>query len=164
MREETRHELQSIRDDINKLSASVDERVSRHINSTKEQHNLRREIRTELNVAKQEISTFMQDVNKSNREVRDSFCQSELANAQKFPELDREVAELREKISRGTRTVQADSDCDSESRCKECPLFNSAGAYSGGRLWRFDADSRSQTVYRNDFLIPVNRLTPTVTL
>jgi hypothetical protein len=32
----------------------------------------------ELNVAKQEISTFMRDVNKNNQEVRDSFCQSEL--------------------------------------------------------------------------------------
>ena len=39
---------------------------------------------TELNVAKQEISTFMQDVNKNNQEVRDSLCRSELANAQKF--------------------------------------------------------------------------------
>ena len=77
MREATRHEIQSIRDDLNKLSASVDERVSRHINSTKEQHdNLRKEMNTELNVAKQEISTFMQDVNKNNQEVRDSFCQS----------------------------------------------------------------------------------------
>ena len=48
----------------------------------------------------------------------------------------------------GTRTVQAHlgSDSDSESRRqsalvgpsrrKECPLFNSAGAYSGGRLRR----------------------------
>ena len=101
MREETRHELHSIRDDINKLSASADERVSRHINSTKEQHNnLRKEMNTEPNVAKQEISTFTQDVNKNNREVRDSFCQSELANAQKFAELDREVVELREQIAR----------------------------------------------------------------
>jgi len=48
---------------------------------------------------------------------------------------------------KGTRTVQADSvsDADSESRHKECPLFISAGAYSGGRL--------SQTVCQNDFLI-----------
>jgi len=38
LREETRQEIQSIRDDLNKLSASVDERVSRHIYSTKEQH------------------------------------------------------------------------------------------------------------------------------
>ena len=55
---------------------------------------------TDLNVAKQEINTFMQDVNKNNQEVRDTFCQSEWANAQKFAELDREVAELREQISR----------------------------------------------------------------
>jgi len=55
---------------------------------------------TELNIAKQEISTFTQDVNKNNREVRDCFCQSELANAQKFADLDREVAELREQIAR----------------------------------------------------------------
>jgi len=97
LREETRHEIHSIRDDLNKLSTSVDERVSRHITSTKEQHyNLCKETNTELNVAKQEISTFMQDVNKNNQEVRDSFCRSELANAQKFAELDREVAELRE--------------------------------------------------------------------
>jgi hypothetical protein len=44
------------------------------------------------------------------------------------------------------------------SRRKECPLFNSAGAYSGGRLRRVGADSRSQTVYRNDFLILVPTL------
>jgi flagellin-like hook-associated protein FlgL len=42
----------------------------------------------------------MQDVSKNNQEVRDSFCQSELASAQKFAELDREVAELREQIFR----------------------------------------------------------------
>jgi hypothetical protein len=42
----------------------------------------------------------MQDVNKNNQEVRDSFCQSELAYAQKLAKLDREVAELREQISR----------------------------------------------------------------
>ena len=60
---------------------------------------------TELNAAKPEISTFMQDVNKNNQEVRDSFCQSELANAQKFAELDREVAELREQISRVANNI-----------------------------------------------------------
>ena len=56
--------------------------------------------------------------------------------------------------------MQADSgsDSDSESRRKECPLFNSAGAYSGGRDQRVGADSRSQTVYRNDFLIFVQTL------
>jgi ElaB/YqjD/DUF883 family membrane-anchored ribosome-binding protein len=86
------------RDNLNKLSASVDETISRHINSTKEQHDsLRKEMNTELNVAKQEIRTFMQDVNKYNQEVRDSFCRSELATAHKFSE---EVAELREQISR----------------------------------------------------------------
>jgi len=106
LREEIRHEIQSIRDDLNKLSTSVDESVSRHINSAKGQHdNLRKEIKTELNVVKQEISAFMQDVNKSNQEVRDSFCQSELANAQKFAELDREVEELREQISRVTNNI-----------------------------------------------------------
>jgi ElaB/YqjD/DUF883 family membrane-anchored ribosome-binding protein len=70
LREETRHEIQSIRDDLNKLSTSVDERVSKYINSTKEQHNnLRKEMNTELNMAKQEISMFMQDVNKNIQEV-----------------------------------------------------------------------------------------------
>ena len=44
------------------------------------------------------------------------------------------------------------------SRSKECPLFNSAGAYSGGRLRQVGADSLSQTVYRNDFLILVPTL------
>jgi len=29
----------------------------------------------------QEISTFMQDINKNNQETQDSSCQSELANA-----------------------------------------------------------------------------------
>ena len=101
MREETRHEIQLIRDDLNKLSTTVDERVSRHINSSTAQHdNLLKEMNTELNVAKQEVNTFMQVVNKNNQELRDSFCQSELANAQKFAELDRKVAELREQISR----------------------------------------------------------------
>jgi len=62
--------------------------------------------------------------------------------------------------SKGTRIVQADSgsDPDSDSRRKECPLFNSAGAYSGGRLRRVGADSRSQTVYQKDFLILVPTL------
>jgi len=53
-----------------------------------------------LNVAKQETNTFMEDVNKNNQEVQDSFCQSEQVNAQKFAEIDREVAESREHISR----------------------------------------------------------------
>jgi hypothetical protein len=44
------------------------------------------------------------------------------------------------------------------SRRKESPMFNSAGAYSGGRRRRVGADSRSQTVYRNDFLILVPTL------
>jgi len=101
LREETRHEIQSIRDDLNKLSVSADERVSRHIKSTKEQYdNSRKEMNSELNVAKQEISRFMQEASKNNQEVRDSFCQSELANAQKFAELDRAVAEMRDQISR----------------------------------------------------------------
>jgi hypothetical protein len=101
LREEIRHEVQPIRDDPTKLSASVDERGSRHINSTKEpDDSLRKEMNTKLNLTKQEISTYMQDVNKNNQEVRDSFCQSELANAQKFAELDREVAELKEQMSR----------------------------------------------------------------
>jgi hypothetical protein len=105
MVEETRHEMQSFRDDL-KLSASVDQRVSRHMNSTKEQHDsLRKEMNTELNVTKQEISTFMQNISKNNQKVRDNFCRSELANAQKFAELDREVADLREQISRvGNKT------------------------------------------------------------
>ena len=99
MRGETGHEIQSITDDLNKLSTIVDERVSGHINSTKEQHvTLRKEMNTELIVAEQEISTVMHDVNKNNQEVRDCFCQSELADAQKFAELDRGVAELREQI------------------------------------------------------------------
>jgi hypothetical protein len=87
--------------DLNKLSASVDDRVSRHTDNTKQQHDsLHKEMNTELNVAKQERSTFMQDVNKNNQEVRDSFCRSKLANARNFAEPDREVAELREQISR----------------------------------------------------------------
>ena len=91
LREEKRREIHSIRDDLNKPSASVDERITKHVNSTKEQNdNLREEMNTELNVAKQEISTFMQAVNKNNQEVRDSFCQSELTNAQKFVELRRQ--------------------------------------------------------------------------
>ena len=45
---------------------------------------------------------------------------------------------------------------------KECPLFISVGVYSGGRLHWVDADSWSQTVCRNEDIIPVNRLTPTL--
>jgi len=101
LREERRSERQSIRDDLTKLSASVDERVSTHMNSTKEQNNsLRKEMNTKLNVTKQEMSTFMQDVNKNNQDVREGFCQSELVNAQKFAELDRELGVLKEQISR----------------------------------------------------------------
>jgi hypothetical protein len=44
------------------------------------------------------------------------------------------------------------------SRRKECPLFISASAYSGGRRRRVGADNLSQTVYRNDFLILVPTL------
>jgi ElaB/YqjD/DUF883 family membrane-anchored ribosome-binding protein len=101
LREQTRHKIQSIRDSLNRPSTRVDERVSRHIKSTKEQHdNLGKEMSTGLNVAKQKRSKFMQDVNKNNQEVRDGFCRSELANSHKIAELDREVAELREQISR----------------------------------------------------------------
>jgi len=38
----------------------------------------------------------------------------------------------------------------------KCPLLNSAGAYSCGRLRWVDAGSRSQMACRNDFLIPVS--------
>ena len=49
LREETRHQILRL---INELSSSVDERVSRHADSTKEQHDsLRNEMNTELNVA-----------------------------------------------------------------------------------------------------------------
>jgi len=130
LREETRHEIQSIRDDLNKLSTSVDESVSRHINSTKEQHNnLRKEMHTQLNVAKKEINTFRQDVNKSNQEMRDSFCQSELANVQKFAELDREVTELREQISRrgnNTRVQPNDSTLSDVSQVQPSQPGNNA--------------------------------------
>ena len=64
---------------------------------------------------------------------------------------------------KGMRIVQADSVPTpilrvGASRRKECPLFNSAGANGGGRLRWVGADSRSQTVYRNDFLILVPTL------
>jgi len=60
LREETRLKIQPIRDDLNKLSASVYERVSRHINSTVDQHDSwHMDINTELNLARKEISTFM---------------------------------------------------------------------------------------------------------
>jgi ElaB/YqjD/DUF883 family membrane-anchored ribosome-binding protein len=95
LRADTRHEIQLITDDLNKLSASVDERVSRHINSTKEQHvSLRKEMNTQLNVAMQDISTFMQDVGKNMQEVRGSFCRSELAYTQNFARLDSEGANM----------------------------------------------------------------------
>ena len=48
------------------------------------------------------------------------------------------------------------------SRRKKCPLFNSAGVCSVGRLGRVVLDSQSRMVYRNEDIIPVNRLTPTV--
>jgi hypothetical protein len=66
------------------------------------------------------------------------------------------------RFSKGTRIVQADSgfDSDSESRRQSAQRmpFISAGAYSGGRRRRVGADSLRQTVYRNDFLIPVPTL------
>ena len=93
MTEETRQEIPAIRDDLNKLSACVDDRISRcinplnaelnpirhllalvgarhivhvsriRVNSAKKQHdNLRKEMNNELNVAKQEIRTLMQEV------------------------------------------------------------------------------------------------------
>ena len=42
------------------------------------------------------------------------------------------------------------------SRRKECPLFNSAGAVEWWQAPAGRPDSRSQAVYRNDFLIPVS--------
>jgi ElaB/YqjD/DUF883 family membrane-anchored ribosome-binding protein len=98
--DETRQEIQSVRDELNKLSSSVDERVSRHIKSTKHEHEvLHKEINAELKVAKQEINILKQDVNKRNQEVQDSFSRSELVNAQKFAEVDKQVADLREQVS-----------------------------------------------------------------
>jgi len=48
--------------------------------------------------------------------VREGFCQSELANAQKFAELDREVAELKEQISRvaNNTSVQPNNPASSD--------------------------------------------------
>ena len=65
-----------------------------------------------------------------------------IANMRNFDELEdsagteaASAAACTDPVPKGTRTVQADSvsDADSESRHKECPLFISAGAYSGGR-------------------------------
>jgi hypothetical protein len=66
-------------------------------------------------------------------------------------------------LSKGTRIVQADSgsDTDSESRrqsAQRTSFFISTDAYNGGRFRRIGADSRSQTVYRNDFFILVPTL------
>jgi hypothetical protein len=63
-------------------------------------------------------------------------------------------------VPKGARIMQADSgfDSDSQSRRKVCPLFISAGVYIGGRLRRVGADSLSQTVYWNHFLILVPTL------
>jgi hypothetical protein len=55
-------------------------------------------LRKEIN-AKQEIDILKQDVNKRNQEVQDSSCRSELANEQKFAEVDKQVADLREQVS-----------------------------------------------------------------
>jgi len=53
LREETRLEIHSVRDSLNKLSASVSKRVSGHINSTKDQNDsLRKDINIELNFGK----------------------------------------------------------------------------------------------------------------
>ena len=100
LREETKGEIQSVRDELNKLSSSVDERVCRHIEHTKKAHDvLRTEIGKELKAAKQEIDSVKQDVNKKNQDVLDSLSRSDLANEQKFIEVDRQVAELRGQIS-----------------------------------------------------------------
>ena len=42
--------------------------------------------------------------------MREGFCQSELANAQRFVELDREVAELKEQISRVANNTSVQSN------------------------------------------------------
>jgi hypothetical protein len=42
----------------------------------------------------------MQDISINSQEVRNNFCRSEVANTQKFAELDRDVADLGEQISR----------------------------------------------------------------
>jgi hypothetical protein len=52
-------------------------------------------------------------------------------------------------------------NCDSERRRQSAQRKSfviSAGAHSGGRCWRVSADSPSQTVYWNDFLILVRTL------
>jgi hypothetical protein len=95
LREETRHEIQSVKDDLKLQLVSMRE----YQDTLTAPNNWRQKINTELNVAKQDISTFMQDVSQNNLEVRDSFCRSELVNAQTFAELDREVAGLKEQIS-----------------------------------------------------------------
>jgi hypothetical protein len=59
---------------------------------------LRKEINTELTVAQKERNIFMQDASKNSQEVRGSFLRSEVADTQRFGELDREVAGLRVQI------------------------------------------------------------------
>jgi hypothetical protein len=61
--------------------------------------------------------------------VQDSICQSELATAQKFAELDREVAEIREQISRvaNSRSVQHNNSPLSDvSQVQPCQSGNNA--------------------------------------
>jgi hypothetical protein len=100
LREETREETQSVSDELNKLSCSVDERVSRHIHSTKYENEVwRKTINTEMKVAKQKIDTLKQDVNKRDQKVQDRFRRSKLANAKKYAEADKQVADLGEQTS-----------------------------------------------------------------
>jgi ElaB/YqjD/DUF883 family membrane-anchored ribosome-binding protein len=100
LREETKGEIQSVRNELNKLSSSVDERVCRHTESTKKALDvLRTEIGKEPKAAKKEIDAVKHEANKKNQDVLESLDHSDLTNEQTFIEVDRQVAELRGQIS-----------------------------------------------------------------
>jgi hypothetical protein len=84
---------------------------------------------SELNVAKQEISTVMQGVGIKNWEVQESFCWSEPASTQKFAKLDRGVADSRKQISRvanNTSVQHSNSAVTDESQVQPLNLVHLA--------------------------------------
>jgi len=71
LRQDNDKEIHLVRNNIKKLASNLDEKINRHVKSSKVNHEmLHKEVISEMSTVKQETDAFRQDVSKKNQEVQ----------------------------------------------------------------------------------------------